>query len=52
MVSDALDVAARTQGECPTALHATDAGRPLYSRMGYETIATHTAFLEKRFLGG
>src|SRR5688572_17052591 len=31
-------------------LHATDAGRPVYARMRYETIATHTAFIEKRFL--
>jgi GNAT superfamily N-acetyltransferase len=48
----ALDVAASTHGEKPTTLHATDAGRPIYARMGYEPIAAHTAFIEKRFLEG
>jgi GNAT superfamily N-acetyltransferase len=48
----ALEVAAATYGETPTVLHATDAGRPVYARMGYETISTHTAFIEKRFLEG
>jgi hypothetical protein len=33
-------------------LHATAAGRPIYARMGYETIAiaNHTVFMEKTFL--
>jgi ribosomal protein S18 acetylase RimI-like enzyme len=48
----ALDVAGAKYGEKPTVLHATDAGRPVYARMGYETIATHTAFIENRFLEG
>ncbi len=48
----ALEVAARVHGERPTVLHATDAGRPIYQRMGYEAIATHTLFMEKRFLAG
>jgi GNAT superfamily N-acetyltransferase len=48
----ALDVAAATYGEKPTFLHATDAGRPVYARMGYEPVAVHTAFIEKRFLEG
>lgn len=48
----ALDVATTRYGEKPTTLHATDAGRPIYARMGYDTIATHTAFIEKRFLEG
>ena len=48
----ALDVAAATHGEKPTFLHATDAGRPVYTRMGYEPVASHTAFIEKRFLEG
>ena len=48
----ALEVAATRYGEMPTTLHATDAGRPIYARMGYDTIATHTAFIEKRFLEG
>ena len=47
----ALDVAA-ANGDRPTSLHATDAGRPIYERMGYKTIAAHTAFIEKRFLEG
>lgn len=48
----ALDVAEATHGRTPTVLHATDAGRPIYARMGYDTIATHTAFIERRFLEG
>lgn len=48
----ALDVAAARHGEKPSTLHATDAGRPIYARMGYEPIASHTAFIEKRFLEG
>jgi hypothetical protein len=48
----ALQVAADTHGELPTVLHATEAGRPVYQRMGYTTISTHTVFIEKRFLAG
>ena len=48
----ALDAAAAAHGDTPTTLHATDAGRPIYARMGYEPIASHTAFIEKRFLEG
>ena len=48
----ALDTAAALHGEKPSTLHATDAGRPVYERMGYEPIATHTAFIEKHFLEG
>ena len=47
----ALTVAAQRHGAKLTVLHATDAGRPIYARMGYETIATHMTFIEKRFLG-
>ena len=39
-------------GERPTFLHATDAGRPIYARMGYEAVATHTCFIDKRLLAG
>lgn len=48
----ALDLAARTHGDRPTVLHASAAGRPVYERMGYETISNHTVFMEKRFLEG
>lgn len=47
----ALEVAASRYGEQPSVLHATDAGRPIYHRMGYTPMATHTIFIEKRFLG-
>lgn len=46
----ALDLSAETYADRPTVLHATDAGRPIYERMGYEPISTHTVFIEKRFL--
>jgi GNAT superfamily N-acetyltransferase len=48
----ALGVAAERFGERPTFLHATDAGRPIYARMGYEPVATHTCFIDKRLLAG
>jgi GNAT superfamily N-acetyltransferase len=48
----ALQRAAAVHGEQPTLLHATDAGRPVYERMGYQAISTHTAFIDKRFLEG
>jgi hypothetical protein len=46
-----LEVSGRIHGERPTVLHATDAGRPVYERMGYSAISAHTIFMEKRFLG-
>ena len=48
----ALSVASEKFGERPTFLHATDAGRPIYTRMGYETVATHTCFIDKHLLAG
>jgi GNAT superfamily N-acetyltransferase len=48
----ALQVAGSRHGERPSFLHATDAGRPIYARMGYAAVATHTAFIERRFLDG
>jgi GNAT superfamily N-acetyltransferase len=48
----ALSVAADKFGERPTFLHASNAGRPIYARMGYEIVATHTCFIDKRFLAG
>jgi GNAT superfamily N-acetyltransferase len=47
----ALENAASAHGETPTVLHATDAGRPIYERMGYSRISTHTLLMEERFLG-
>ena len=47
-----LDDAAKAHGERPTFLHATDAGKPVYERMGYRTVSSHGVFLEKRFLEG
>ena len=47
----ALENAASAHGEAPTVLHATEAGRPIYERMGYSRISTHTLLMEKRFLG-
>jgi GNAT superfamily N-acetyltransferase len=47
----ALELAAQVHGRAPTTLHATEAGRPIYERMGYAAIAAHTAFIEKKFLG-
>jgi GNAT superfamily N-acetyltransferase len=48
----ALEAAAEVHGELPTVLHATDAGRPVYERMGYAAISTHTFFIDKAFLAG
>jgi GNAT superfamily N-acetyltransferase len=48
----ALQGAAEAHGERPTVLHATDAGRPIYERMGYATISTHTFFMDAALLGG
>ena len=48
----ALALSAQTHGDVPTTLHATEAGRPIYERMGYVPIAAHTVFIDKRFLAG
>ena len=48
----ALALAALTHGDVPTTLHATEAGRPIYERMGYVPIAAHTVFIERKFLAG
>lgn len=46
----ALQLARRKLGEQPTFLDATEAGRPVYERMGYRTIATHSMYMDSRFL--
>jgi GNAT superfamily N-acetyltransferase len=48
----ALQLAADVHGQKPTVLHATEAGRPVYERMGYASISRHTAYMPKAFLGG
>jgi len=50
-VRHALEVAAYQHGDLPSFLHATEAGRPVYARMGYTPVSTHTAFMDKRLLG-
>jgi len=52
VMRQALASAASRDGDRPTVLHATDAGRPVYERMGYAPISTHTIFMERRFLEG
>jgi GNAT superfamily N-acetyltransferase len=48
----ALALSANVHGDVPTTLHATEAGRPIYERMGYVPIAAHTVFIERKFLAG
>lgn len=48
----ALEEAAQAHGERLTVLHATEAGRPVYARMGYAPMSTQTIFMEKAFLTG
>ena len=45
----ALELSAKAHGERPTVLHATEAGRPMYERMGYTTIAAHSIYMDKVF---
>jgi GNAT superfamily N-acetyltransferase len=47
-----LEAAASAYGEGPTVLHATDAGRPIYERMGYTPISTHTLYMDAALLSG
>jgi GNAT superfamily N-acetyltransferase len=47
-----LEVAAERHGALTSVLHATDAGRPIYARMGYEPVTSHTLFMDQQFLGG
>ena len=48
----ALQLSADVHGQRPTVLHATEAGRPVYERMGYKVISSHTAYMPKAFVGG
>jgi hypothetical protein len=48
----ALSAAADKFGERPSFLHATDAGRPIYARMGYETVATPHLLHRQALHGG
>jgi GNAT superfamily N-acetyltransferase len=43
----ALDEAERVRPGLPTFLHATEAGRPVYERMGYVAIAHHAAYIDE-----
>jgi GNAT superfamily N-acetyltransferase len=47
-----LEDSARAAGPSPSFLHATDAGRPVYQRMGFEPVCLHTLYMETRFLEG
>jgi len=48
----ALELSAAAHPGSSTVLHATDAGRPVYERMGYRTISRSTLYMEPRFLSG
>ena len=48
----ALELSAQAHGAGLALLHATDAGRPIYQRMGFEPTSTQTIFMEKTALAG
>jgi GNAT superfamily N-acetyltransferase len=48
----ALEAARQRWGALPTFLHATDAGRPVYERMGYKAVSTHFVAMDKALLDG
>jgi GNAT superfamily N-acetyltransferase len=47
-----LEYAEQVHGKKPTFLHATEAGRPVYERMGYETASRHTLYIGQKFVQG
>jgi GNAT superfamily N-acetyltransferase len=48
----ALEGAAQVHGDRLALLHATDAGKPVYARMGFTPTSTQTVFMPKSVLGG
>jgi ribosomal protein S18 acetylase RimI-like enzyme len=51
VMQHALATAAARHGASTSVLHATDAGRPVYERMGYRAISTHTLYMDKALAG-
>lgn len=51
VMQHALANAAARYGASTSVLHATDAGLPVYERMGYRTVSTHTLYIDKAFAG-
>jgi predicted acetyltransferase len=47
VMQQALVTAAARHGATASVLHATDAGRPVYQRMGYRAISTHSLYMDK-----
>lgn len=47
----ALELSRESYGELPTFLHSSEAGRPVYERMGYQTVARHYIYMDQKFLG-
>ena len=46
----ALELASAVHNDSPTVLHATEAGRPVYARMGYRPLSSHTLYIEQQYL--
>lgn len=52
LMVDGYRYVALGHGDRPTTLHAADTGFPICKCMGSDTLATHTIFMEQRFLSG